>query len=257
MARATSRSLMGGVVSLLLGPLTGGGLSLADPEMRANEPEAGWKFVLTPYFWGISVDGDIDARRVHADVSADFSDIIDNTNVAAMAILEARRDSWCLVLDSIFAEIEDDDAGLGLIRVDARTRQTVIDGKLGYRLWRRAPSTIDVLAGARYVRNRSEIDARLGPAGRHVDETADWLDAVVGLRVRADLTDATSFTVTGDVGGFGIGSSSDVTWSALAALNWRPWQRWSLSLGYKALDIDRDEVDLRYHGPALGVSYRF
>lgn len=265
MTRPRFRSLMRGMTSLLVGSLSGAHVSFADPQVGADESEPGWEFALTPYFWGISVDGSIEAKRVDADVNAKFSDIIDNTNLAAMVIFEANRDPWCFVLDSVFAEIEDDDANLGPIRVDAETRQTVIDGKLGYRIWGRAASaaehdprlTIDVLAGARYVRDRNEIDARLGPAGRNVDETTDWFDAVVGLRVRTELSATTSLTLSGDVGGFGIGSSSDSTWSGLAALTWRPWQHWSLSLGYKALDIDRDKVDLRFHGPALGATYRF
>jgi outer membrane receptor protein involved in Fe transport len=116
---------------------------------------------------------------------------------------------------------------------------------------------LDLLGGARYVRARNEIEARLAQIGRDVDETFDWVDAVVGARFRVDVTETVSFSLSGDVGGFEIGSSSDFTWSGIAALTWQPWERWSLSFGYKVLDIDRDKIDIQQSGPALGATYRF
>jgi len=260
MACDALREGMRGLTALLLVGvgMSAASLASAEPPAAPDEPRAAWRFVFTPYFWAISMKGDIDARRIDADVDADFSDILDKTNIAAMVVFEARRDAWSFAMDVLFAEIEDDDAGLGPIRVDARTRQTVIDGKLGYRVLDAGTRlSLELTGGARYVRDRNEIDARLAQVGRDVDETVDWVDAVVGARFRASLADRVSLSVSGDFGGFGIGSSSDFTWSALAALSWHPWKSWSFSAGYKVLDIDRDKVDLRYHGPALGVSYRF
>jgi opacity protein-like surface antigen len=238
--------------------LGGGSLSHADAQGPTDETRSTWRIAFTPYFWALAVDGEIDARRVDADFEADFDDILDDTNIAFMAILEARRDAWSIVVDSLFAEVEDDDSRVDSIRVESRTRQTVIDAKLGYRIWE-GPGrlALEVLGGARYVRNRNEIEARVAQVGRDVDETFDWVDAVVGVRVRSELTETLSFSLNGDVGGFGIGSSSDFTWCALGALTWQPWQRWSLSLGYKVLDIDRDKLDIQQHGPALGATYRF
>jgi hypothetical protein len=264
---ASKRSLAGFVL-IGLAWIGVGGADLARAEAEGSAAaESSWNFVFTPYFWALSLDGDIDARRVDADFSADFDDILDNTNIAVMAVLEARRGAWGILVDSFYAELEDDDSRVGPIRVESTIQQTIIDAKLGYRMWGRSRGgsgydgssrlALDVLAGARYVRNRNEIEARLTQFGRDVDETVDWVDGVVGARLRVDLTETTWLSLNGDAGGFGVGSSSDFTWSAFAAFTWQPWEHWSLGLGDKVVDIDRDKVDIQQSGPALGLSYRF
>lgn len=148
---------------------------------------------------------------------------------------------------------------------------------------------VDLLAGARYWYLRTEIDVALpaiqvpgfaispsvpafprlalpdvripgvtfGGIDRTFEESTDWVDPVVGGRVRADLGDRVSVVFLGDVGGFGIGSASDFTWTAWATVAYRLGDHWSLGLGYKAQEIDRESADLLTHGPVLGLRYRF
>ena len=76
-----------------------------------------------------------------------------------------------------------------------------------------------------------------------------------------------NLVVSGDVGGFSVGSQ--FSWQALAALNYDFYVRnnvtWSGMIGYKALYVDysrgagltRYEYDMNMHGPIFGVSARF
>jgi hypothetical protein len=71
----------------------------------------------------------------------------------------------------------------------------------------------------------------------------------VGAGVRSQLTDRIAFRALGDVGGFGIGASCKFTWGVFAGLALEASPQSAFSAGYKVLDNDRDDVDLRIHGP--------
>jgi opacity protein-like surface antigen len=88
-----------------------------------------------------------------------------------------------------------------------------------------------------------------------------WIDPVVGLRVGGDLTENLSLTVTGNVGGFDIGSASKFSWEVLALLGYRLGEHWSVTAGYRGLGVERQKgdtsVNLILHGPQVGLYYRF
>ena len=93
------------------------------------------------------------------------------------------------------------------------------------------------------------------------EESNWWIDPLVGVRVGADLCDRLGLVMNGNLGGFGIGSASELSWEALAFLTWRLGEHWSAAAGYRALGVDREngdlEIDLIMHGPVLGIIYRF
>jgi hypothetical protein len=73
--------------------------------------------------------------------------------------------------------------------------------------------------------------------------------------------------LSGDVGGFGVGSK--FSWQALALLEHEIYRSktatWSAMLGYKALSVDYSrgsglslyEFDMTMHGPIFGLTARF
>lgn len=73
------------------------------------------------------------------------------------------------------------------------------------------------------------------------------------------LRNAGSLQTQADIVGFGVGS--DLTWSALATVNYIVSDKFSVSGGYKVLGVDYDHdghlFDARLSGPVLGLSYRF
>jgi hypothetical protein len=156
----------------------------------------------------------------------------------------------------------------------------------------------DVFAGGRYWYLKTEIDLKVppvvvpgfnvassvaleGPRGRSrsqdlggisipgltfggidddFEQSADWIDPVVGVRLRADLTPKIGLTLLGDVGGFGIGSASTFTWQAMGMVNYRLGERWTMHAGYRALSIDRDasmHADIVMHGVIMGATWHF
>jgi hypothetical protein len=230
-----------------------------------------WRFAISPYAWALGVRGDISADRVKADFDTDFSDLWDDTNFAAMARFDVRRDRFFGVLDALHAEIEDDDAGVGPLRIQAESRETIVDTKIGYQIWSDAPLDlrerglpgdrpqvdVELLGGARYVRFHNDLELSVARFGRDAEQTFDWVDAVIGFQVRGNLGRGFSYLLAADVGGFGIGSASRFTWQGLAVLGYRFSNAWTVSAGYKTLQIDRRQIDFWEQGPVLALTYAF
>ena len=76
-------------------------------------------------------------------------------------------------------------------------------------------------------------------------------------RVRAQLTGNIRLVVSGDYGGFDIGSSSHRTWSLTGHLSYALGEHWDLAAGWRTLEFERGQMDLEMSGPLLGVHYRF
>lgn len=133
----------------------------------------------------------------------------------------------------------------------------------GYRVIDRPRFTLDALGGVRFwhISNDVKLTGGLGglSGSAGYSEGFGWADPLVGLRAFLPLTEKLSLQAQADIGGFGAGS--DLTWSALATVNYVFSDRLSASVGYKVLDIDYDHgghvYDTRFSGPVLGMTYRF
>ena len=171
-----------------------------------------WRFAL--YGWAQSLDGDIGVLGRSASVSADFSDVVQDLNIAVMGLVEVGRGRWSVLLDFNYVEVGDNGT--------ARRNQV-----------RLRPATIprQPLGGVRSCPNRCrevrcprrrtrELD-RCRPRHRQVQRFASesWVDPVIGVRFRAQLSPHWYFRAAGDIGGFG--AASDLTWQAMAGFGWQ------------------------------------
>jgi len=94
-----------------------------------------------------------------------------------------------------------------------------------------------------------------------------WVDPLVGIRLSHQFAPAWNLVVSGDVGGFDVGSK--FSWQVLAALDYEICRSksvvWSGMIGYKALSVDYSqgsglthyEFDMTMHGPIFGITARF
>jgi hypothetical protein len=97
--------------------------------------------------------------------------------------------------------------------------------------------------------------------------TIDWVDPLVGGRVRMEVAPGHELFVRGDVGGFGVGSK--FSWQAVGGYSFdyavKDGITYSGLIGYKALYADyaqgqgrkRYEFDMLQHGPVVGISLRW
>ncbi len=92
-----------------------------------------------------------------------------------------------------------------------------------------------------------------------VEDNVDWLDPIVGFRLSGDVTRRISLFMLGDIGGWGIGTASNLTWQGMIGGSFDLSERWSLTAGYRALGVNRDAPiqNTILYGPQFGAVFRF
>jgi hypothetical protein len=120
-----------------------------------------------------------------------------------------------------------------------------------------------VFGGLRYNDVSSDISIN-GPLGKQKgggDEK--WVDPFVGALYTIPLADKWSFTLHGDIGGFGVGSK--LAWQGVGTLRWQLREQFGLLAAYRYVDMDYEnddgtpyfEYDMSISGPALGAVFTF
>lgn len=240
-----------------------------------------WQFEFTPYVWLPSVNADITVGAATVDVDIPFSDIWDNFDVFSLAgRFEAWKGGrWGLILDGIYIVLDTDTGGANL-----ETDLVLIDYAAGYRVAevplgsREESSTeskspalwFDAIGGLRYGYFKAEITLRasgpiIGERSITLRESEDWVEPFIGGRIGVQVTEKFSLEFRGDVGGFGLGSATDLTWNFIGGIDYRPWKLASFKLAYRVLGIDYEQgsgsdklgLDGIMHGPLLGLTFYF
>lgn len=252
----------------LLAALLSMGLSTTNPSSAlANEGDGGWKFVVAPYLWAMSIDGDVTLGNRTADFSIDFyDDVLSDLDFAALGHLEVHKGRWGLFSDIVYSEISaKDQTAFGEVKLD----NTLFIMELGviFRVtdWsidkpKKPFGVLELIGGARYwnIENEisfSNIEKR--------EQTADWTDPFIGARMLIPLSERFMLTLRGDVGGFGTGS--DFSWNVSGLLGYEFTEMISTWAGYRALGVEfeegeginRHEIEATFHGPIIGAMFRF
>lgn len=262
-----------------------------------------WRFRVALYGWAPSVAGSLTARGQTVDVNASFVHILQESDslIGYMGYFEADKGKVGVYLDTVWAKLgfasstssyRNPVAGLQLSasRNTAVTYSfaiieagglyeiakwpwspgsfTAVDGLLGFRYWN---SHVDVnfdFAGSVDFTRLSNALGRDVEIGRSFaiarSGSLDWIDPVVGLRLRHQFTPSQELMLRGDVGGFGL--QSNFQWQAVGVYSYA-WQFTGYQLaalvGYRALGVDytnvgnNNSVNLILHGPIIGFSVRF
>jgi hypothetical protein len=262
----------------------------------------GWTFSLTPYVWAISLNGPVTVKGRTIDVDASFIDILEHTQfpkglMELAALGEARYDRFALLTDIAYFK-------LGLGESITRTRGTdriggavgvsagltiemvIAEAAAAYEVARwngltspGSSTALDLYAGGRAWWQRGDVqinasgtlnifDLTFSRAGVFsAEKSVSWFDPLVGARLRHQFAPTWNFVLSGDVGGFDVGSK--FSWQVLALLEHEFCRSrtvtWSAMLGYKALSVDYSrgsgltlyEFDMTMHGPIFGVTARF
>jgi opacity protein-like surface antigen len=217
----------------------------------------GWDFSFQPYFMAPYMDGRVNIGPVEARVSQSPSDIFSNLNWGLMGLFEANNGKVGFMVDLTYMDLEADRDGF-IDRVGGH--QGAYQANVLVRIQEHA----EAYAGLRV----NDLGVRIsgtGPLGqpRSASRSEQWVDPVVGMRVKLPLSRTIDFTLVGDVGGFGIGS--DLTYQVWPVLGFGLSNSISAKLGYRAIysdyetgsGLDRFSYDVLTHGPTLGVEFRF
>lgn len=261
-----------------------------------------WTYSFTPYAWLTSLDGSATVKGRTTDINASFIDILDHTKIPmdlmqVAAYFEARNGRFSAFADVIYMKIGLNasmtrsrgfdalgatvgaSAGLKVEMVIAELAAayevthwgstatpgsgTGIDLYGGARGWWQQGSATLAVAGTANVGGLTfNADGTLSASG-----SVSWIDPIVGARLRHQFAPGIDLIVSGDIGGFDVGSK--FSWQTLAAINYGFYVRnnvtWSGMIGYKALYVDYSkgsglsqyEYNMTMHGPIFRVTARF
>ena len=208
---------------------------------------------LTIYAWGASISGSATLNgqtAPNAPTEVDFEDILDKLEMAFMGHYEGMGDTWGFGADLTYIGLGDtNDKG-----VTGDLDAAIAEAFAIYR-----PNDVfDVLAGVRYT----SLDMRAeSQAGMVAEGDRSLTDFYLGGRVFVPFSDTWGSALRADIGT----GDSDLTWNAVALVNWQTSDRFAVRGGYRWLDynIDKDdarvsnELDLSFDGPFLAIAFQW
>jgi hypothetical protein len=267
---------------------------------------SGWEFNFTPYAWMINVNGNVTARGHSAGINENFFQIVDKSDslLAWMSYFEVRKGRLSFFTDFVWMDLgfpgrfqasrsRSGRFSSQTLNVSGKGQldyeQIIIQSGLAYEIarWEAGPqryTALDLIGSARYwnaetdlsLRLRGTLEVELERRGLNFKRSRqvavarsgelEWVDPVVGARIRHQMAQGKELRLEGDVGGFGVGS--DFSWQAVATYGFdinclgRPLHT---VVGYRALAVDysengrfgKNELDVVQHGPVMGVSFRW
>jgi opacity protein-like surface antigen len=247
-------------LAILIGLVTpASSADLVAPE----QTEPGWTFAFAPYVWATGLEGDIGVGRLpEVDVDVSFSDVLKNFDIGFMGAGEARYERFGILTDLLYVKLSAHD-GVNTRHIDADIDLTQKEltslGALEYRVLEGEGGSLDVLAGGRLWWLKTELDFDGARLDRSASASETWVDPIVGLKGRINLSPEFYLTGWGMIGGFGV--SSEFFWDAMGGLGYQVSDSFSLFAGYRGLGIDykndgfRFDVDM--NGPLIGAVFEF
>jgi len=234
-------------------------------------PTSGWRTgSVTIYGWLPGITGSQEAPDGEPFVDLEGADVLDALDLAFFGAGEIRNGRIGLLFDIEYADLSQDGTadrtfvpGVEAPNGSVGTTLLMATGVVTYRFYEQETNFLDVYGGIRAFDVKADFDFEIPSIGFEFagEGNANWVDALVGLRGHADLGRRFGVSGLADVGGFGIGGSSDLTWQVTGTLNYSFTDRWVGRLGYRYMSIDYQEpdlgLDIDLHGPLLGVTYRF
>ena len=240
-----------------------------------------WQFQVTPYLWLPNIDGTLKfsvppGAGGSPSVGVGPNDYLQNLNFALMVAGEARRGDWAIISDLIYLDFSGEKGavktvsgpgGIVQIPVNANT-QTGLKGLVwelaaSYTVARSSTAAFEVLGGFRYLGVEASVNWQLTgplsllPQSGSFSQKEDLWDAIVGVRGKAKLGGGNWFVPYYLDAGTG---SSELTWQGVAGIGYT--FRWGdVLFAYRHLYYDQkgDKLiqNMRFSGPALGVTFRF
>jgi hypothetical protein len=222
---------------------------------RAEE----WQHTLIVYGMGASMDGESQIGPLSVPVDISMSQVFDNLKMGGMVAYHADNGIWSFTSDATYMNLGATEHFENSRKGDVELKQTTLMLTAG----RRITDRLEALFGVAYFNLDTELKLS-GPliGQRQASVGADWIDPSIGLSWVQPIGQRWSFSLRGDVGGFGMGS--DLLIHALTTLRFKQSDRISWAFGYRVISFDYEEnedrpleykkFDITEQGPAIGVA---
>jgi hypothetical protein len=278
--------------------------ALAQPQPADPKSPDDWRFSVAFYGWATNLSGNATARGNTASFNASIIDIFQKSDSVAAwdSYFEVNKGRFGAYFDFVWSKVQMPKSAasysnpIGGVTLSAQANAavtsslTIVEAGGVYELanWPGSggsSTSLDAFAGIRYWNTSAQInldltgtldfsDPRLGRFDRSksigVADTGSlqWVDPLIGLRVRHIFTPNQQIAARADIGGFGIQGSSLFSWQLVGVYSYT-WQFSGYTLsalgGYRALStsvsfdsgINQSGLNLLIHGPLLGLSVKF
>jgi hypothetical protein len=283
-----------GAVLVSANAALGGDVGSGRPAPDANA----WTFNAMPYGWLPFLKGDQTVKGRTASIDVNPIQVLEHLDAAPwMSYVEARKGPLAIYNDIFYAKLgiaasraRSFDGSSLSVAATVEFEQAIIEAGTTYEIARwhsggsikdGAPArltALDLVVGARYWHQDMALNLALGAfdttglelsGGRAIARSGsvDWVDPLVGFRIRHQLAPGRDLVLRADIGGFDVGSR--FSWNLLGAYSWdiavRDGVTYSGVLGYRALSVDysrgagldKYEYDVLQHGPIVGLAAKF
>lgn len=255
---------------------------------ESSSPDNKWTFSVTPYLWLPNVNGTLKynippGAGGSPDVEVGPNDYLQNLHAVIMLSAEARKERWSVFTDIIYLSFGDEDSSVRTInfggdlvssslnlKTTTSLRGTCWTLGAGYDVLEGKGTTLDVFGGLRYFDLSTSASWELAtgvtgpgpgqtfPGSGGVSRAAEFWDGIIGIKGRIPLGSSSwSLPYYVDIG---TGTAS-LTYQAMIGITWSFTDWGNMTLAYRDLYFDQKEdefvQDLRFSGPALGVTFRF
>ncbi len=244
----------------------------ANSEFIDQSERRDWSFKVAPYAWLAGTATDVGGEKIRQS----FNDLTSLTNFGFQIIAQARYKKWTLSSNLTYAELGDAFEE-GPLNIDFRINQIILDTKLGYTLIDKIDFGDDIIrgwamevtVGAIYWSNDINVDVDL-PIDLpgfpiNLNEKLQYTDLVFGTNFRIILSKSVLLGLSANIGGFGIGNSSDIYWDLLFVNTFKVTKLLTVTAGYKTFTDkttsgegpNEIKTNIKTFGPLLGVAFNF
>ena len=240
------------------------GMACMGSTVAQAQSVSGWEFQVTPYAWMAGLNGRVGTvpGLPPVDVDLSFSEILEDLDIAGMAMASARSGPWVIFLDANYVRSSSTEqlGGVAFDSVKLTSRTTTLAFAVGRTLSATPMGSVDAYVGARAWWLENTFDFR-GAGGGQSDRTlkANWVDPLVGVAGRYSISDRWTLFGALEAGGFGVGADSE--WSLLAGATYRFSDSFGVNVGWRHLEVDYDEddalFDVSQSGPVIGATFNF
>jgi len=243
-----------------------------DAQTSYTDKKKDWGFSITPYAFLASQSTDVGGEKLRQS----FSDLTSITNGGFQIYTLARYKKLSFSFDGTFANLEDK-ATQGPLSVKLNINQNILDFKLGYMLFEDFKFeqdevlkgwTLNANIGAQYWKNKVGVDYTLifndiVLDNGKINELESWWDLMLGIKTNFIISKKFMLSVSGDVGGFGIGNSSKFVYDFTYLNSFKISKLIVINAGFRNFYYSRtdgegeEELSTKVNvlGPILGVSF--
>lgn len=249
--------------ALLIGASSSLAADLGDSSSQ-NEPE--WQFYTPVFLWAAGVKGTTSTLPgvPASDVDMSFSDSLSalkDLDGALMATVFAKKDRLLLVADLGWTRLSPSQSvplNGDTFKLKFFSETFTLMGAVGYRLMDDPGVLVDAFAGAKlwYMDNSASIEPAVVTPNR-AGRKETWVDGVVGVHIKLNVTDDFFVDAMGTVGAGGSKFYGDT----YGGVGYRINEKWDVFAGYRAMRVKHENdwflYDITQTGPVIGVAAKF